>query len=61
VFRPRRDGVRRDWGKLHNNKRCNLYSWSNVVRMIKHRMRWAELVARMGERRYSYRFLVGKS
>jgi hypothetical protein len=53
--------VRRDWGKLHNNKRCNLYSWPNVVRMIKHRMRWAELVARIGERRYSYRFLVGKS
>ena len=33
----------------------------SIVRMIKsRRMRWAGLVARMGEERGAYRFLVGK-
>jgi hypothetical protein len=37
------------------------YSTPNVVRLIKSRkMRWAGLVARMGERRGVYRVLVGK-
>ena len=39
----------------------DLYSSPNIVRVIKSRiMRWAERVARMGERRGVYRILVGK-
>jgi hypothetical protein len=37
--------------KLHNEKFHNLYSSSNIIRMIKSsRMRWTEYVAQMGRR-----------
>jgi hypothetical protein len=38
----------------------DLYSSSNIIRMIKSRMRWAGQVARVGERRGAYRVLVGR-
>jgi hypothetical protein len=60
IFGPRRetDG---SWKKLHNDELHNLYSSQNIVRMIKsRRMRWAGHVARMGEERGVYRFLVGR-
>jgi hypothetical protein len=39
IFGPKRDDVRGDWRKLHNEELHNLY---NIVRMIKsRRMRWA--------------------
>jgi len=45
----------------HNEELNDHYSSPNVVRVIKsRRMRWAGLVARMGERRGVYRVLVGK-
>jgi len=47
--------------KLHNDEFHNLYSSPNIVRVIKlRRMRWAVRVARMGEGRGLYRFVVGR-
>jgi hypothetical protein len=38
-----------------------LYSSPSIIRIIKsRRMRWEGHVARMGEKRYEYRLLVGK-
>jgi hypothetical protein len=49
------------WRKLHNDELHSLYSSPNVVSVIKsRRMRWAGHVARMGEGRGVYRFLVGR-
>jgi hypothetical protein len=45
---------------LHNEELNDLYSASNIFWVIKpRRMRWAGIVARMGERRVVYRVLVG--
>jgi hypothetical protein len=61
IFGPRRDEVRGEWRKLHNEELHDLYSSSSIIRIIKaRRMRWVGLVARMGERRNTYRLLVGK-
>jgi hypothetical protein len=46
---------------LHNDELHSLYSSPIIVRVIKsRRVRWAEHVARMGERRGVYRVLVGR-
>ena len=46
---------------MHNEELNDLYSSPNIVRVIKsRRTRWAGHVARMGEERGVYRFLVGK-
>ena len=61
IFGPKRDGVTREWRKLHNDKLNDLYASPNIVRVIKSRkMRWAGNVSRMEERRGVYRGLVGK-
>ena len=61
IFGPKRDEVTGEWRKLHNAELNNLYSSSNIVRVIKsRRMRWAGHVARMGDGRVVYRVLVGK-
>jgi len=61
IFGAERDGVTREWRKLHNEELNDLYCSHNIVRVIKwRRMRWAGNVARMGERRGVYRVLVGK-
>jgi len=50
----------RFWRKLHNEELNDLYLLPSIVRVIKsRRMRWAEHVARMGERRGVRRVLVG--
>jgi hypothetical protein len=39
---PKRDEILRSWGKFHNEELHNLYSWQNIIRMIKSkRIRWA--------------------
>jgi hypothetical protein len=44
------------WRKLYNEELHELYSSPNIIRMMKSRkMRWA----RMGEKRNTYRILVG--
>jgi hypothetical protein len=53
--------MRGEWRKLHNEELRDLYSLPNIIRIIKsRRMRWAGLVARMGDKRNSYRLLVGR-
>jgi len=61
IFGPRRDEVTGEWRRLHNEEQSDLYSSTNIVRVIKsRRMRWAGHVARMGEERGAYSVLVGK-
>jgi hypothetical protein len=61
VFGPKRDEVTGECRKLHNEELNDLYSLSNIVRVVKsRRMRWAGHVARMGENRDVHRVLVGK-
>ena len=61
VFVPKRYEVTGEWRKLHNEELNNLYCSHNIVRVTKsRRMRWAEHVARIGERRVAHKVLVGK-
>ena len=58
IFGPKRDEVTMEWRQLRNEELNDLYSLT-IVWVIKSRMRWAEHVTRMGERRGVYRVLVG--
>jgi hypothetical protein len=50
-----------EWRKIHNEELLDLYFSPSIIRVIKsRRMRWAENVARMGEKINAYRLLVGK-
>jgi len=61
IFGPKRYEVRREWRKLHTEELTDLYSATNIIRVIKsRRMRWAVHVVHMGENRDLYIFLVGK-
>jgi hypothetical protein len=61
IFGPKREGMAGGWLKLHNEELHDLYSSPNIIRIIKSmRLRWAEHVARMGEKRNAYRLLVGQ-
>jgi hypothetical protein len=46
---------------IKNEELHNLYSFPSKIRMVKSgKLKWAEHVARMGEKRKAYRLLVGK-
>jgi hypothetical protein len=52
IFGPKRDEVKGEWRKLHNEEVRDLYSSASIIRIIKsRRMRWAGHVARMEEKR----------
>jgi hypothetical protein len=60
IFGPKRDEVTGEWRRLHDEELYALYSSLNIIRVIKsRRLRWAEHVARMGERRGADGALVG--
>jgi hypothetical protein len=47
------------WRKLHNEELHNLYSLTDIIRVIKsRRMRWAGHVDRLGAMRNEYKILV---
>jgi hypothetical protein len=61
IFGPNRDEATVEWRRLHNEELNDLYSSPNNIRVIKwRRMRWAGYVARMGEKRFAFRILVGR-
>jgi len=52
ILGPKRDEVRGEWRKLHNEDLNDLYSSFNTVRVMKSKiMRWVGHVARMGNRK----------
>jgi hypothetical protein len=56
-----KDEVTGGRSKLHNKELHDIYSSPRITRIIKWmRMRWAEHVAPMGEKRNVYRLLAGK-
>jgi hypothetical protein len=61
IFKPKRVEVTGEWRKRHDEELNDLYCSQNIVRVItSRRMGWAGHVARMEEKRDTYRVLVGK-
>jgi hypothetical protein len=59
IFGPKRDEATGEWRRLHSEELNDLYSSSNIIRVIKSRMRWAGHVARRGKREVHTRFWWG--
>jgi hypothetical protein len=61
IFGPRSYEVTWECRRIHNEELYALYSFANINRVIEsRRLRWEEHVARMGERRGTYKVLAGK-
>ena len=61
IFGPKRDDETGEWREPHNEELNDLFSSSNIIRVIKsRRIGWAGYAARMGERTCAYRVLMGK-
>jgi hypothetical protein len=60
IFGPKRDDEMGEWRRLHNKDLYVVYSPSIIWVIRSRRMRWAEHVPHMEERRCAYRILVGK-
>jgi len=61
IFGPKRDEVKGEWRKLHNEELNDLYSSPNIISVIKtRRIRWVGHALCMGESRVVYGVLVGK-
>jgi hypothetical protein len=61
ILGPKMDEVTGEWRKSHNEELRDLYSSPNIIRIIKsRRMKWAEHLARMVEKRNVCRLLVRK-
>jgi hypothetical protein len=61
IINSKRDEMMRGWRKLHNEELHNLYSSTNIIRMIKsRRMECAGHAARIGDKKNAYRILVVK-
>jgi hypothetical protein len=59
---PKRNEVKGEWRKLHNEELKNVYCSPNIVWVIKsRRMRWAgQVISMVEEKRGEYRVLVRK-
>jgi hypothetical protein len=61
IFGPKRDEVKGEWRRLHNEEICALYSSPNIIRVKPRKLRCTGHVTRMRESAGAYRVLVGKS
>ena len=59
IFVSKRDEIRGEWRRLHNEELHAEYPSPNIIQVIKsRRQRWAGHVTCIGERRGAYRVLV---
>jgi hypothetical protein len=62
IFGPKKNDVTGEWRKIHNEELYDLHSSPNFIQVIKsRRMRWADHVVYMGDRRGVHTILVGSS
>jgi hypothetical protein len=57
IFGPKRKEITGGWRKMHNEELHNLYSSSNIIKVIKsRRMRWVGRVACLGDEKLMQNF-----